>query len=109
MGSGDFDRIIFNEIRARAHFILLISSGSLEGCANEGDWGLGEIQEAVRLERNIVPVIEEGADFTHDRSYALALTAQPPRPERVFGKGRKRPSAPTPLPKERGEKRYRWR
>lgn len=66
---GDFDRIILNQIGARAHFILLISPGSLERCANSGDWVLREIQEAVRLERNIVPIIEEGADFTQEMSY----------------------------------------
>lgn len=67
--SGDFDRIILNQIGARAHFVLLISPGSLERCANSGDWVLREIQEAVRLERNIVPIIEEGADFTLEMSY----------------------------------------
>jgi formylglycine-generating enzyme required for sulfatase activity len=67
--SGDFDRIILNQIGARAHFVLLISPGSLERCANSGDWVLREIQEAVRLERNIVPIIEEGADFDQEMSY----------------------------------------
>jgi formylglycine-generating enzyme required for sulfatase activity len=67
--SGDFDRIILNQIGARAHFILLISPGSLERCTNSGDWVLLELQEAVRLERNIVPIIEEGTDFLHEMSY----------------------------------------
>jgi formylglycine-generating enzyme required for sulfatase activity len=70
--SGDFDRIILNQIGARAHFILLISPCSLERCANAGDWVLREIEEAVRLERNIVPIIEEGADFTHEMGYLPA-------------------------------------
>jgi formylglycine-generating enzyme required for sulfatase activity len=67
--SGDFDRIILNQIGARAHFILLISPGSLERCANAGDWVLREIEEAVRLDRNFVPMIEEGADFAHETNY----------------------------------------
>jgi formylglycine-generating enzyme required for sulfatase activity len=67
--SGDFDRIILNQIGARAHFILLISPGSLERCSNSGDWVLREIEEAIRLERNIVPIIEEGADFIHEISH----------------------------------------
>ena len=57
--SGDFDRIILNQIAARAHFILLISKGSLERCKNPGDWLLREIEEAVSLNRNIVPIVEE--------------------------------------------------
>lgn len=67
--SGDFDRIILNQIAARAHFVLLISPGALARCANPDDWVLREIQEAVRLERNLVPVIEEDADFTHELSF----------------------------------------
>ena len=67
--SGDFDRIILNQIGARAHFILLISPGSLERCANAGDWVLREIEEAVRLERNIIPLIEEGTDLSHEMTY----------------------------------------
>jgi hypothetical protein len=70
--SGDFDRTILNQIGARAHFVLLISPGSLERCANSGDWVLREIEEAVRLERNIVPILEEGADFTREMSYLPA-------------------------------------
>jgi formylglycine-generating enzyme required for sulfatase activity len=67
--SGDFDRIILNQIGARAHFILLISPKSLERCANNDDWVLREIQEAVRLKRNIVPIIEEGVDFSREVGY----------------------------------------
>ncbi|MBI1282504.1 MAG: SUMF1/EgtB/PvdO family nonheme iron enzyme [Anaerolineaceae bacterium] len=67
--SGDFDKIILNQVGARAHFILLISTDSLTRCVNDGDWVLREIQEAVRLGRNIVPIIEEGADFNREVSY----------------------------------------
>lgn len=67
--SGDFDRIILNQIGARAHFILLVSPGALERCAEPGDWVLREIEEAVRLERNIVPILEEGADFSQEIRY----------------------------------------
>lgn len=67
--SGDFDRIILNQIGARVHFILLISTGSLQRCTNPGDWVLREIQEAVRLNRNIIPVIEEDVDFAQEMSY----------------------------------------
>jgi formylglycine-generating enzyme required for sulfatase activity len=67
--SGDFDRIILNQIGARAHFILLISKGSLERCTNNGDWVLKEIEEAVRLNRNIVPIVDEDANFSHELGY----------------------------------------
>ena len=69
INNGDFDRIILNQIAARAHFVLLLSRDSLRRCVNPDDWVLREIQEAVRLERNIVPIIEEGADFNQEMSY----------------------------------------
>ena len=67
--NGDFDRIILDQIGTRAHFILLISHGSLERCVNSGDWVLREIQEAIRLDRNIVPIIEEDANFEQEIGY----------------------------------------
>jgi formylglycine-generating enzyme required for sulfatase activity len=67
--SGDFDRIILNQIAARAHFILLISKGSLERCANSGDWVLREIEEAVRLGRNIVPIVEDEVKIENEIAY----------------------------------------
>ena len=67
--SGDFDRIILNQIGARAHFILLISRDALQRCTNRGDWVLREIDEAVRQDRNIVPIIEEDADFNTEMAY----------------------------------------
>jgi formylglycine-generating enzyme required for sulfatase activity len=67
--SGDFDRIILNQIAARAHFILVIAPGSLKRCQNPGDWVLREIEEAIRLKRNIVPLIDEGTNFTQETAY----------------------------------------
>jgi formylglycine-generating enzyme required for sulfatase activity len=69
INSGDFDRIILDQIGARAHFILIISSGSLEKCVNSSDWVRLEIEEAVRTQRNIVPIIDEGTKFEDEVSY----------------------------------------
>jgi formylglycine-generating enzyme required for sulfatase activity len=67
--NGNFDTIILNQIGARVHFILLVSPNALAGCVNSDDWLLREIQEAVRLKRNIIPILEEGVDFVHEMSY----------------------------------------
>lgn len=67
--SGEFDRIILNQIAARPHFLLVLSSGALERCANEGDWLRREIEEAFRLKRNIVPVYDEGFDINQEKQY----------------------------------------
>lgn len=67
--SGAFDSVILNQIAARAHFVILMSPGAFERCADESDWLRREIEEALRLERNIVPIIEEGVDFQRETQY----------------------------------------
>ncbi len=67
--SGAFDRIIRNQIAARPHFLLILSSGALERCSNEKDWLRLEIEEAFRLNRNIVPVYDEGFDLNREIGY----------------------------------------
>ncbi len=71
--NGEFDAIILNQIAARAHFVLVLSKGSLERCANSGDWLRREIEEALRLNRNVVPIIEEGFDFAAEARYLPEL------------------------------------
>jgi tetratricopeptide (TPR) repeat protein len=61
--AGAFDKIILNQIAARAHFLVLLSPGALKRCADEGDWLRREIEAAIRLKRNIVPLIAEGFNF----------------------------------------------
>jgi tetratricopeptide (TPR) repeat protein len=67
--SGAFDTIILNQIKARAHFLVLLSPGSLERCADEGDWLRREIVEALRLKRNVVPLIDEGFDLENETGH----------------------------------------
>jgi len=67
--SGAFDKVILNQIGAKAHFVILLANGSLERCQYEGDWLRREIEEALRLGRNIVPIIDEHFDFEREMSY----------------------------------------
>jgi len=67
--SGAFDRIIRNQIAARPHFLLILSPGALERCTNEKDWLRLEIEEAFSLNRNIVPVYDEGFDLNREIGY----------------------------------------
>jgi hypothetical protein len=75
--SGEFDKIILNQIAARMHFILLLTKGSLERCQYEGDWVRREIEEALRLGRNIVPIVDvdERTDFLAEVGYLPKATA----------------------------------
>lgn len=61
--SGKFSQIILNEIAARTHFILILSHGTLERCAQPDDWVRREIEEAIKLDRNIVPMFFDGFTF----------------------------------------------
>src|SRR3954464_3358762 len=36
--NGEFDQIVLHQIAARAHFVLVLSRGSLERCGDEKDW-----------------------------------------------------------------------
>ncbi len=67
--NGEFDEIILNQIAARAHFVLVLSKGSLERCADPGDWLRREIEEALRLKRNVVPVLDAGFSFRQEARY----------------------------------------
>jgi len=63
IASGDFERIILENIRARAHFLVLLTPSALERCDTPGDWLRREIEEALETRRNIVPLMLEGFDF----------------------------------------------
>lgn len=61
--AGSFERIIFNQIAARAHFIVILTPEALERCVEPRDWLRREIERAVDLKRNIIPVMVEGFSF----------------------------------------------
>lgn len=63
IASGDFERVILENIRARAHFLVLLTPSALDSCADEVDWLRREIEEAMNWGRNIVPVMLESFDF----------------------------------------------
>jgi TPR repeat protein len=63
IASGDFERFILESIRARAHFLVLLTPSALERCAEPGDWLRREIEAAFAARRNIVPLMLEGFDF----------------------------------------------
>jgi hypothetical protein len=61
--SGTFDTIILNQIAARAHFLVVLSPGALKRINEQGDWLRREIEHAMELKRNIVPVLASGFTF----------------------------------------------
>ena len=63
IASGDFESVILENIRARAHFIVLLTPSALERCGEPGDWLRREIETALSIQRNIVPLMLESFDF----------------------------------------------
>jgi tetratricopeptide (TPR) repeat protein len=63
IGAGKFEDIILSNIAARAHFVVLLTHGTLDRCVESGDWLRREIEEAIKLRRNIIPVLIDGFRF----------------------------------------------
>ena len=61
--SGDFEKVIVENIKAKAHFLVILSPSALERCKEPGDWLRLEIETAIEESRNIVPLMMEGFDF----------------------------------------------
>jgi tetratricopeptide (TPR) repeat protein len=63
IASGDFESVILENIRARAHFLVLLTPSALENCDKPEDWLRREIETALQIKRNIVSLMLEGFDF----------------------------------------------
>ena len=63
INSGDFEQIILGNLRARAHFLVILTPSALERCSEPGDWLRREIETAIDEKRNIVPLFFEGFSF----------------------------------------------
>ncbi|HLO28691.1 MAG TPA: TIR domain-containing protein [Anaerolineales bacterium] len=61
--SGDFEQVIIGNIKARAHFLLLLTPSALERCVNPDDWLRREIETAMDEKRNIIPLFLENFNF----------------------------------------------
>jgi tetratricopeptide (TPR) repeat protein len=63
LASGDFEQVILENIRSRAHFLVLLTPSALERCDDPEDWLRREIEAALDCHRNIVPLFLEGFSF----------------------------------------------
>jgi hypothetical protein len=63
IAGGDFERVMLESIRARAHFLVFLTPSTLERCADPDDWLRREIEIALDSHRNIVPLMLEGFDL----------------------------------------------
>lgn len=63
ISSGDFEQIIQSNIRARAHFLLILTPTALDRANEPGDWLRREIEFAIDERRNIIPLFFRGFRF----------------------------------------------
>ena len=77
--SGTFDTIILNQIAARAHFLIILTPGSAERLDEPGDWLRREIEHAIDLKRNIVPVLANDFKFGNYKRYFTGRLSKLPR------------------------------
>ncbi len=63
INSGDFEQVIFQNIKGRAHFLLLLTPTALDRCNEPSDWLRREIETALNEKRNIVPLFLDGFSF----------------------------------------------
>src|SRR3974390_3543477 len=63
IGAGSFETAILENIKARAHFLVLLTPTALERINNESDWMRREIEAAIDSQRNIVPLMLAGFNF----------------------------------------------
>jgi hypothetical protein len=61
--SGNFESVILDNIRARAHFIVILTPSALDNCNKPDDWLRREIETAIDENRNIIPFMVENFDF----------------------------------------------
>ncbi len=61
--SGDFEQVIIENIKSRAHFLVILTPSALERCHEPEDWLRREIETAIDNQRNIIPLMMESFDF----------------------------------------------
>ena len=61
--SGRLEDVIFRQIAARQHFIILLAPETLERCVDPNDLLRREIEYAIKTNRNIIPVIYGDFNF----------------------------------------------
>lgn len=61
--AGKFDEALVGTIHEAKDVLVILTPGCLERCNDESDWLRREIREAIRQERNIVPIVARGFEM----------------------------------------------
>jgi hypothetical protein len=85
IASGNFESAILENIKARAHFLVLLTPTALERCGDPKDWMRREIEAALDSKRNIVPLMFAGFDFGTSNWRYLRSTTEYQSQRAFFG------------------------
>ena len=61
--NGRFNEALLDYIRSCRDFVLILSPHALDRCMEKDDWVRLEITEAIRHNKNIIPVMQKGFEF----------------------------------------------
>jgi tetratricopeptide (TPR) repeat protein len=75
INSGRFDTVILNEIGKRDHFIVLLTPSVCENLGAKDDWVTRELDRAMELGKNVVPLLADGGLLTSVSSQFSRRTA----------------------------------
>ena len=63
MTAGKFDETLLTRIEEAKDFVLILSKNALDRCDSEADWVRREIAHALKMNKNIIPVMLRGFAF----------------------------------------------
>ncbi len=69
--SGRFENVILNELGCRPHFIVILEPDSVQGWLDPADWLRRAIERSIQLERNVIPLLVNGFQFTEVADYLV--------------------------------------
>ena len=69
--SGIFATEILNQIASRRHFVIILSPECLDRTINPDDWLRREIEYAIDMQRNIVPLLFDDFKFESAKQYLV--------------------------------------
>ncbi len=76
---GDWLQAIIENIKARAHFLIILTPSAIERFNEPGDVMRQEIETAIDTQRNIIPLIMEDFDFKQAETHLTGKLAVLPR------------------------------
>jgi tetratricopeptide (TPR) repeat protein len=66
---GNYEHVILNQIEARAHFLVILTSDALRRCHEPDDLFRREIETALKSRRNVVPLMADNFSFHENEQY----------------------------------------